>query len=86
MIRFIQSYAVPESIGDSTIFKAVVSHFKDDVVVVPFYSERVRNLSKKESINNTDCYYLLEKLPSHLLMLKGEKIMKKQRKNKKKKK
>lgn len=36
--------------------------------------------------NNTDCYYLLEKLPSHLLMLKGEKIMKKQRKNKKKKK
>ena len=84
MIRFIQSYAVPESIGDSTIFKAVVSHFKDDVVVVPFYSERVRNLSKKESINNT--YYLLEKLPSHLLMLKGEKIMKKQRKNKKKKK
>lgn len=51
MIRFIQSYAVPESIGDSTIFKAVVSHFKDDVVVVPFYSERVRNLSKKECIN-----------------------------------
>lgn len=26
---------------------------------------------------NTDCYYLLEKLPSHLLMLKGEKWAKK---------
>ena len=79
MIRFIQSYAVLESIGDSTIFKAVVSHFKDDVVVVPDKFENIVN-------NNTDCYYLLEKLPSHLLMLKGEKIMKKQRKNKKKKK
>lgn len=32
---------------------------------------------------NTDCYYLLEKLPSHLLMLKGEKWAKKNRKRKK---
>lgn len=48
MIRFIQSYAAPDSIGESTIFKMVQKHFDGQVVPVPFYDKKVRLLSSKE--------------------------------------
>ena len=32
---------------------------------------------------STDCYYLIEKLPSHMLILKGNKMLKKKSKRKK---
>ena len=48
MIRFIQSYAAPDSIGESTIFKMVQKHFDGQVVPVPFYDKKVRLLSTRE--------------------------------------
>ena len=38
----------------------------------------------KDYVNkSTDCYYLIEKLPSHMLILKGNKMLKKKSKRKK---
>lgn len=48
MIRFIQSYAAPDSIEESTIFKMVQKHFDGQVVPVPFYDKKVRLLSTRE--------------------------------------
>ena len=48
MIRFIQSFAAPESIEESTIFKMVQKHFDGHVVPVPFYDKKARLLSRKE--------------------------------------
>ncbi len=48
MIRFVQSYASPGSIGDTAIFKMVSEHFDGNVVAIPYCDEKVRNLSRKE--------------------------------------
>lgn len=48
MIRIIQSYADPVSIGESTVIKTVSEHFKGQVLDVPFYDKKNRGLSKKE--------------------------------------
>ena len=49
MIRFIQSYASPNSIGESFIFKMVKDAFDGNVIAVPFYDKKTRNLSAAES-------------------------------------
>ena len=49
MIRFIQSYASPNSIAESTIFKMVSNFFNGNVIAVPFYDKETRNLSAAES-------------------------------------
>lgn len=48
MIRFIQSYAAPDSIGNSVIFKMVLKHFNDKAKPIPFYAKTERLLSSKE--------------------------------------
>lgn len=48
MIRFIQSYAAPDSIGNSAIFKMVLKHFNGQAKPIPFYDKTVRLLSSKE--------------------------------------
>lgn len=48
MIRFIQSYAAPDSIGNSAIFKMVLNHFNGKAKPIPFYAKTVRLLSSKE--------------------------------------
>ena len=51
MIRFIQSYASPNSIGDSFIFKMVKDAFDGNIIAVPFYDKKTRNLSAAECRN-----------------------------------
>lgn len=48
MIRFIQSYAAPDSIGNTAIFKMVLKHFNGQVKPIPFYDTKVRLLTRNE--------------------------------------
>ena len=48
MIRFIQSYAAPGAVNEPIPYKVVAEHFHGQTVYVPFYDNKVRNLTNKE--------------------------------------
>ncbi|MDN0077836.1 hypothetical protein QVO32_00110 [Bacteroides gallinaceum] len=59
MLIFGQSYASPQSMADSTIYKKIFAHFKGDVKLVSLFAKRTRNLTKREEVKlGYHCYKL----------------------------